>query len=66
MIELKQTYRNIGKASAVIIVLTLIDKILAVVKEIAESYGGHLEIGRSELGGAKFCVRISSSQPASG
>lgn len=34
---------------------------LAVVKEIAESYGGQLEIGRSELGGAKFCVRIPSS-----
>ena len=34
---------------------------LAVVKEIAESYGGQLEISRSELGGAKLCVRISSS-----
>ena len=34
---------------------------LAIVKEIAESYGGQLEIGRSELGGAKFCVRIPSS-----
>lgn len=34
---------------------------LAVVKEIAESYGGNLEIADSELGGAKFCVRISSS-----
>ena len=34
---------------------------LAVVKEIAESYGGQLEISRSELGGAKFCVRIPSS-----
>ncbi len=39
---------------------------LAVVKEIAESYGGKLEIGRSKLGGAKFCVRIPSSLPASG
>ena len=34
---------------------------LAIVKEIAESYGGQLEISRSELGGAKFCVRIPSS-----
>ena len=34
---------------------------LAVVKEIAESYGGKLEIADSELGGAKFCVRISAS-----
>ena len=34
---------------------------LAVVKEIAESYGGKLEIVDSELGGAKFCVRVSAS-----
>jgi two-component system sensor histidine kinase PhoQ len=34
---------------------------LAVVKEIAESYGGKLEIADSELGGAKFFVRIPSS-----
>ena len=31
---------------------------LAVVKEIAESYGGTLEIGQSELGGAEFIVTI--------
>jgi two-component system sensor histidine kinase PhoQ len=34
---------------------------LAVVKALAESYGGELEIGRSDLGGAEFRVRISSS-----
>jgi two-component system sensor histidine kinase PhoQ len=34
---------------------------LAVVTEIAESYGGKLEIANSELGGAKFCVRVSAS-----
>ena len=34
---------------------------LAVVKEIAESYGGKLEIADSELGGAKICVRVSAS-----
>lgn len=32
---------------------------LAVVKEIAESYGGTLEIGRSDLGGAQFEITIS-------
>jgi two-component system sensor histidine kinase PhoQ len=31
---------------------------LAVVKEIAESYGGTLEIGQSELGGAEIIVTI--------
>jgi two-component system sensor histidine kinase PhoQ len=39
---------------------------LAVVKELAESYGGQLEISRSELGGAKFRVTVPTSQPASG
>ena len=34
---------------------------LAIVKEIAESYGGTLEIGRSELGGAEISVRIPVS-----
>ncbi len=34
---------------------------LAVVKDIAESYGGKLEISRSELGGARFRVTIPSS-----
>ena len=34
---------------------------LAVVKELAESYGGQLEIGKSELGGAEFRVTIPSS-----
>ena len=34
---------------------------LSVVKEIAESYGGRLEIGRSALGGAEFRVTIPSS-----
>lgn len=34
---------------------------LAVVKEIAESYGGRLEISQSELGGARFRVTIPSS-----
>jgi two-component system sensor histidine kinase PhoQ len=34
---------------------------LAVVKELAESYGGQLEIGRSGLGGAAFRVTIPSS-----
>lgn len=32
---------------------------LAVVKELAESFGGTLEIGRSDLGGAQFTVTIS-------
>jgi two-component system sensor histidine kinase PhoQ len=31
---------------------------LAVVKELAESFGGTLEIGRSELGGAQFEITI--------
>ncbi|MDJ0812556.1 MAG: ATP-binding protein [Woeseiaceae bacterium] len=31
---------------------------LAVVKELAESYGGTLEIGRADLGGAQFTVTI--------
>ena len=31
---------------------------LAVVKELAESYGGALEIGRSDLGGAQFEITI--------
>ncbi len=31
---------------------------LAVVKELAESYGGTLEIGRSDLGGARFTITI--------
>ena len=31
---------------------------LAVVKDIAKSYGGNLAIGRSELGGAEFMVSI--------
>ncbi len=31
---------------------------LAVVKELAESYGGTLEIGRSDLGGAQFTITI--------
>ena len=39
---------------------------LAVVKELAESYGGQLEIGRSNLGGAEFRVTIPSSRPSSG
>jgi len=39
---------------------------LAVVKELAESYGGRLEIGHSDLGGARFRVTIPISQPASG
>ena len=34
---------------------------LAVVKELAESYGGQLEIGRADLGGAEFSVRIPVS-----
>jgi two-component system sensor histidine kinase PhoQ len=34
---------------------------LAVVKETAESYGGKLEIGQSDLGGAEFRVTISVS-----
>jgi two-component system sensor histidine kinase PhoQ len=34
---------------------------LAVVKELAESYGGQLAIGRSELGGAEFRVTIPAS-----
>jgi two-component system sensor histidine kinase PhoQ len=38
---------------------------LAIVKEIAESYGGKLEIGRSELGGAEISVRIPASSPDS-
>ncbi len=36
---------------------------LAVVKELAESYGGALEIGRSDLGGAEFTVTVSSTLP---
>jgi len=39
---------------------------LAVVKEIAESYGGQLEICASELGGAEFRVTIPSSRLVSG
>ncbi len=31
---------------------------LAVVKDIAKSYGGHLSIGKSDLGGAEFMVSI--------
>jgi len=34
---------------------------LAVVKELAESYGGQLSIGKSELGGAEFRITISAS-----
>jgi two-component system sensor histidine kinase PhoQ len=34
---------------------------LAVVKELAESYGGQLSIGKSELGGAEFRVTIPAS-----
>lgn len=34
---------------------------LAVVKELAESYGGQLEIGRSGLGGAEFRVTIPAT-----
>jgi two-component system sensor histidine kinase PhoQ len=34
---------------------------LAVVKELAESYGGQLIIGKSELGGAEFRVTIPAS-----
>jgi two-component system sensor histidine kinase PhoQ len=34
---------------------------LAVVKELAESYGGELAISKSELGGAKFRVTIPAS-----
>jgi len=34
---------------------------LAIVKELAESYGGQLEISRSEFGGAEFRVTISAS-----
>ncbi len=34
---------------------------LAVIKEIAESYGGNLEIGQSNLGGAEFRVTIPVS-----
>jgi two-component system sensor histidine kinase PhoQ len=33
---------------------------LAVVKELAESYGGQLDIGQSDLGGAEFSVTIPS------
>jgi two-component system sensor histidine kinase PhoQ len=36
---------------------------LSVVREIAESYGGQLDIGRSELGGAEFRVTIPASSP---
>jgi len=38
---------------------------LAVVRELAESYGGKLEIGTSELGGAEIRVTLPSSLPAS-
>jgi two-component system sensor histidine kinase PhoQ len=31
---------------------------LAIVKDIAESYGGHLAIQSSDLGGAQFTVTI--------
>jgi two-component system sensor histidine kinase PhoQ len=34
---------------------------LAIVKELAESYGGQLEISQSDLGGAEFRVTIPSS-----
>ena len=34
---------------------------LAVVKELAESYGGQLEIGRADLGGASLRVTIPSA-----
>ena len=34
---------------------------LAVVKELAESYGGRLEIGQADLGGAEFRVTIPAS-----
>ena len=37
---------------------------LAVVKELAESYGGTLQIERSQLGGAEFRVTIPSSLSA--
>ena len=36
---------------------------LSVVREIAESYGGRLDIGRSKLGGAEFRVTIPASEP---
>jgi two-component system sensor histidine kinase PhoQ len=39
---------------------------LAVVKELAESYGGQLDIGQSALGGAEFRVTIPASRPSSG
>jgi len=39
---------------------------LAVVKDLAESYGGQLDIGKSELGGAEFRVTIPASRPSSG
>ncbi len=35
---------------------------LAVVKELAESYGGRLEIGQADLGGAEFRVTIPASR----
>ena len=35
---------------------------LAVVKELAESYGGHLEIGQADLGGAEFRVTVPASR----
>ena len=38
---------------------------LAIVKDIAESYGGTLEIGRSELGGASITVTIPPVSGAS-
>jgi two-component system sensor histidine kinase PhoQ len=39
---------------------------LAVVKELAESYGGQLEIAQSDLGGAEFRVTVRTSRPSSG
>ena len=37
---------------------------LAVVKDIARSYGGRLSIGRSELGGAEIMVTIPPASPS--
>jgi signal transduction histidine kinase len=32
-------------------------------KEIAELHGGHIDVGDSELGGARFCVSLPVNQP---
>lgn len=34
---------------------------LSIVKDIAESYGGELDVGRSELGGARFELKIPAT-----